>query len=132
MTKDTALEELFFAQRPHFEDNTEFMAALTRRLDAVEYIRQHQETTLRYYRMAIVAAFIIGIASGAVAMAFVLSMPTDVPLFTINVHSSILLWFAQNSRIISATILALMMSLGLMSVVSNVYDILRIKKHTSI
>ena len=127
MTKDKALEELFLAQQPHFDDEADFMAALTRRLDAVEYVRQHQEATLRRYRMAMIAVFAVGIVSGAVTMAFLLSMPAGVPLFTFQVQSGLLLWLAQNSRIISATVLALLMSLGLMSVISNVSEIL----HTS-
>ena len=78
-----------------------------------------------------VAAFVVGIVSGAVTMAFVLSMPTDVPLFTLSVESSILLWVAENSRIIATTTLALLMSFGIMSIFSNVQDILAIR-HKSI
>ena len=74
-----------------------------------------------------VAAFVVGIVSGAVTMAFVLSMPTDVPLFTLSVESSILLWVAENSRIIATTTLALLMSFGIMSIFSNVQDILAIR-----
>ena len=125
--KDKALEELFLAQKPHFDDKADFMASLTRRLDAVEYVRQHQEATIRRYKMAMVAAFVIGIISGAVTLAFILSTPADIPLFTIHVQSSILLWFVDNSRSISATILALMISLGMMSIGSNIQDIMRIQ-----
>ena len=104
------------------------MASLTRRLDAVEYVRQHQEATIRRYKMAMVAAFVIGIISGTVTLAFILSMPADIPLFTIHVQSGILLWLVDNSRSISATILALMISLGMMSIGSNIQDIMRIQK----
>ena len=127
MNKDKALEDLVLAQKPHFDDQTDFMAALNRRLDAVEYVRQHQEATLRRYKMAMVAAFVIGIVSGAATLAFVLSMPADVPLFTVHVQSTVLLWLADNSRVISATILALLMSLGMMTIASNVHDILRMR-----
>ena len=48
--KDRALEELFLAQKPHFVDNEAFMASLTKRLDAVEYIKQYQEATIRRYK----------------------------------------------------------------------------------
>ncbi|MBR2235229.1 MAG: hypothetical protein IJ892_09260 [Prevotella sp.] len=130
MNKDQALEELFLAHRPQFDDQADFMAELTRRLDAVEYVRKHQEATIRRYKMAMVAAFVVGIVSGAATLAFVLSMPADVPLFTVHVQSGMLLWLADNSRTISATILALLMCLGLMSIVSNVHDILRIQKTT--
>ena len=129
MTKDKALEELFLAQQPHFDDNADFMAALTRRLDAVEYVRQHQEATIRRYKMAMVAAFVIGVVSGAITLAFVLSMPADMPLFTVHVQSGILLWLAENSRVILTTVLALLMSLGMMSIISNVNDILRLQKN---
>ena len=127
MEKDKKLEELFLAQKPTFDDKADFMATVTRRLDAVEFVRQHQEASLRRYKLAMVAAFVVGIVSGAVTMAFVLSMPTDVPLFTLSVESSILLWVAENSRLIATTALALLMSFGIMSIFSNVQDILAIR-----
>ena len=127
MEKDKKLEERFLAQKPTFDDKADFMATVTRRLDAVEFVRQHQEASLRRYKLAMVAAFVVGIVSGAVTMAFVLSMPTDVPLFTLSVESSILLWVAENSRIIATTTLALLMSFGIMSIFSNVQDILAIR-----
>ena len=123
--KDKALEELFLAQTPHFDDKAQFMARLTQRLDAVEYIRQYQEATLRRYRMAMVAAFVVGIISGAATMFFILSTPTDVPLFTFHMQTSFLLWFAENSRPIAATALALAMTLSMLSIISNVQDIMR-------
>ena len=58
MSKDQALEELFLAQKPHFDDKADFMAKLTRRLDAVEYVRQHQEAPIRRYKMAMVIALV--------------------------------------------------------------------------
>lgn len=132
MTKDKALEELFLAQKPAFGDNTEFVARLTKRLDAVEYVKQHQEATLRRYKLAMVAAFVVGIISGAVTIVFVLSTPADVPLFTLKVQNSWLLWLAENSRIIVATALALLMSLGIISVVNNVVDIMNMRHRLSV
>jgi hypothetical protein len=129
MEKDKKLEELFLAQKPTFDDKAEFMATVTRRLDAVEFARQHQEATLRRYKLAMVAAFVVGIVSGAVSIAFVLSTPVDVPLFTFSVESSILLWIAENSRLIATTVLALLMSFGIMSIISNVQDILAIRQN---
>ena len=129
MEKDKKLEELFLAQKPTFDDKADFMATVTRRLDAVEFVRQHQEATLRRYKLAMVAAFVVGIVSGAVSIAFVLSTPADVPLFTLSVESSILLWIAEHSRVIATTVLALLMSFGIMSIISNVQDILAIRQN---
>jgi len=123
MEKDKALEELFQAQKPTFDDSADFMAALTKRLDAVEFIKQHQEATIHRYKMAMVAAFVVGIVSGGVTIAFLLSTPADVPLFTFDEQSEVLQWLSDNSRVIFATILALLMSLGIVSVINNVQEI---------
>lgn len=127
MKKDKVLEELFLAQKPHFTDNADFMATLTKRLDAVEFVKQHQEATIRRYKIMMVAAFVVGIISGAVTMAFVLSMPTDVPLFTLQVQTDFLLWIVNNSRIIATIALSLLISFGLISIISNIQDIMRMR-----
>lgn len=127
MKKDKALEELFLAQKPHFSDNADFMAALTKRMDAVEYLKQHQEATIRRYKILMVAAFVVGIISGAVSIGYVLSTPADVPLFTFQVQTGILLWLSENSRILAVTALSLLLTLGIISIINNVQDILRMR-----
>ena len=127
MTKDKALEELFLAQKPHFSDNADFMAALTKRMDAVEFIKQHQEATIRRYKILMVVAFVVGIVSGGVAIGYVLSTPADVPLFTFQVQTGILLWLSENSRILAVTGLSLLLTLGIISIINNVQDILRMR-----
>ena len=129
MIKDKAIEELFLAQKPKFDDKADFMASLTQRLDAVELVKQHQETIIRRYKMAMVAAFVVGIISGAVTIAFLLSTPADIPLFTFKVQTGWLLWFTENSRLIAATALALLMSLGIISVINNVQEIMSMRTH---
>ena len=123
MNKDKALEDLFLAQQPHFDDNEAFMTSLNKRLDAVEYIKQHQEATIRRYKMALVVAFVVGIISGAVTIAFVLSTPAVIPLFTFRVQTGWLSWLAANSRIITATALSLLVTLGPISIIGNIQDI---------
>lgn len=125
--EDKTIEELFKAQTPNFTDGADFMARLTKRLDAVEYIRQYQEATLRRYKIAMVVAFVVGIISGAVTIAFLLSTPADVPLLTFNVQKGYLLWITQNSRIIVTTALSLLMTIGTISIFSNVQDIMRMR-----
>ena len=127
MTKDKALEDLFLAQKPHFSDNADFMASLTKRMDAVEYLKQHQEATIRRYKMMMVVAFMVGIFSGAISIGYILSTPADVPLFTFPVQTGFLLWLAENSRLIAAIGLSLLMTMGIISIISNVQDIQRMR-----
>ena len=123
MNKDKALEDLFLAQKPQFDDSDDFMASLTKRLDAVEYIKQHQEATLRRYKMAAVVAFVAGIISGAIAMIYILSTPMDVPVFTFRNQFFLLQWLCDNSRLIIVSVISLLMTLGSISIINNVQEI---------
>ena len=123
MNKDKELEEIFLAQKPQFDDSEAFMASLTKRLDAVEFIKRHQEATLRRYKLAMIAAFVVGIISGAVTIVFVLSAPAAIPLFSFQTQTVLLSWFAENARPIVTTALALLMTFGLISIFNNIQDI---------
>ncbi len=128
MNKDKALEDLFLAQKPHFNDSDAFMASLTKRLDAVEYIKQHQDASLRRYKMAVVVAFVAGIISGAIAMTYILSTPMDVPVFTFRNQFFLLQWLSDNSRLITATAVSLLMTVGIIAFVSNVQEVLHMRQ----
>ena len=105
---------------------SEINRSLTIKKDAVEYLKQHQEATIRRYKMMMVVAFMVGIVSGAVSIGYVLSTPADEPLFTFQVQTGILLWLAENSRLIAATGLSLLMTLGIISIISNIQDFMRV------
>ena len=77
--------------------------------------------------MLMVSAFVVGIISGAVAITYLLSTPADVPLFTFQVQTGFLLWLVENSRLIAATGLSLLMTMGIISIISNVQDIQRMR-----
>lgn len=127
MMKDKALEELFLAQRQQFDDEEEFMARLTRKLDAVEYLRQYEEANLRRYRYAMVAVFVAGIIVGGALLAVVLSTPSELPLFTFHASSGVLLAIEQYSRTAAMIALSLIMSFGIISIVCSILDIAQMK-----
>ena len=123
MNKDQTLEELFLANKPHFDDSDNFMASLTKRLDAVEYIKQHQEATIRRYKMAMVVAFIAGLIVGGIAMAYILSTPMDVPVFSFKTQFALLQWLIDNSRLITVTAISLLTTLGIAAFITNIQEI---------
>ena len=117
MNKDKALEELFLAQKPHFDDRDAFMASLTKRLDAVEYIKQHQEATIRRYKMAVVVAFLAGLT------------PTNAPLFNFDTHNIFVLeWLCGNSRLITVTAISLLMTFGIVSFIGNIQELMAMRQ----
>ena len=128
MNKDQALEELFLAQKPRFDDGDAFMASLAERLDAVEYIKQHQDATIRRYKMALIVAFIAGIISGGAAVAYILSTPMEVPVFTIKSQYYITQWLSENSRFITVVAISLLMTFGITAFISNVQEVLNMRR----
>lgn len=127
MMKDKALEELFLAQKPQFDDKDAFMSQLMRRLDAVEYLRLYEEANLRRYKLAMIATFVMGLFSGAGLLAFMLWEPVNEPLFTFDVTSGFLLDILQNSRMIVSFCLMLLMSYCILCIVSNIQELTKMK-----
>jgi hypothetical protein len=129
MNKDKALEELFLAHRPHFDDSDAFMESLTKRLDAVEYIKQHQEATIRRYKLAVVAALVVGLIVGSGAIAYLLLSPTNVPVFNFDTHNLFLLeWLCGNSRMVTITAISLLLTIGITSFIGNIHELMTMRQ----
>lgn len=129
MNKDRALEELFLANKPQFDDKEAFMTSLTKRLDAVEYIKQYQEATIRRYKMAVVVAFFAGLVVGGIAIAYLLASPSDTPLFNFDTHNIYFLeWLCGNSRIITVSAISLLMTVGITSFIGNIQELMSMRQ----
>ena len=78
MTKDKDLEELFSTAIMEFDDNDEFIDAVSENLDKLEFVREMQMRQKRYLRNCVITAFAAGAVS--VALAFLISpyLPYDV------------------------------------------------------
>lgn len=127
MKKDKALEELFLAARPTFDDGDAFIRKLEKRLDAVEYLKQHEETCIRRYRYAMLATFVLGLVLGGGAIAMMLNAPTDQPLFTFGAESGLLLLLGQYSRFAAVILLSGLVCLTIISIVNIVVDLLNMR-----
>ena len=128
MEKDKDIEALFWAQKPTFDDSTEFMARLTRRLDAVELVRQYQERTIRRYRIIMVAAFVVGIICGGASIWWLQSSPIDTSFVSLQAPTGFLLWFARNSRVLACVCLSALMIFSTIAFVSNILDIMDMRR----
>ena len=124
MTKDKELEQLFLAQKPHFDDSAEFMEKLTKRLEAVEFVKQYQERTIRRYRIVMVTAFVVGIICGGISIAWLQSSPIDTSLINLEAPTGFLLWFAKNVRVLAAVCLSALMIFCMVAFVNNIMEIL--------
>ena len=128
MEKDKAIEDLFLAQKPTFDDSAEFMAKLTKRLEAVEFIKQYQERTIRRYRIVIAVAFVVGIISGTASTIWLLSSPIELPSVNIQTQKTFLLWLVQNSRLLAAAFFPMLMTFAACIIMSNILDIIDMRR----
>lgn len=116
--KDKTLEQIFGDFNPDLGNGDAFMARLDRKLDAVEFIKARQEKQLRQYRYAVMAAFVLGVAVSGVMFAFILGEPADLPTFSFGIESLPFLLLEENSRMLSLTGLAMLMSAGIIVIVN--------------
>ena len=116
--KDKTLEQIFGDFTPDLGNGDAFMARLDRKLDAVEFIKARQEKQLRQYRYAVMAAFVLGVAVSGVMFAIILGEPADLPTFSFGIESLPFLLLEENSRMLSLTGLAMLMSAGIIVIVN--------------
>lgn len=116
--KDKTLEQIFGDFTPDLGNGDAFMARLDRKLDAVEFIKARQEKQLRQYRYAVMAAFVLGVAVSGVMFAIILGEPADLPAFSFGIESMPFLLLEENSRMLSLTGLAMLMSAGIIVIVN--------------
>lgn len=62
--KDKELEEMFLSSAPDLTDDVQFMTALERKMNAVEFLKEEQENQKRSYRLAIGVALVLGVFCG--------------------------------------------------------------------
>ena len=119
MNDDIRLQELFDDFRPTLTDSEQFSSQLDRRLAMIDEIREAQAALLRRYRMAVVAAFVAGIVFGSVLLAVILATPSEVPLFSFGINFYPLHFIEQNSRLISALLTSLMITISIVAILNT-------------
>lgn len=124
MNDDIRLQALFDSFQPTSTDSDLFTERLERKLALIDEIRQAQAAQIRRYRLAVVAAFVAGIVFGGGVLAFILSTPIDVPLFSFGIKFYPFLCIEQNSRLISVLLTSLMITFCIVAMM-NTQDLVR-------
>lgn len=124
MNDDIRLQALFDSFQPTPTDSDLFTERLERKLALIDEIRQAQAAQIRRYRLAVVAAFVAGIVFGGGVLAFILSTPIDVPLFSFGIKFYPFLCIEQNSRLISVLLTSLMITFCIVAMM-NAQDLVR-------
>ena len=73
--KDTAIEEMFARYQPDLGDSNEYRDALSKKLEAVGYVKRYQEEQARRSRKMLVVVFAMGVVTGAIGILLTLMHP---------------------------------------------------------
>ena len=73
--KEKTIEEMFAHYQPDLGDSGEYMAHLTKKLEAAEYAKQYKAEQTRRYRRMMVLVFIAGVLTGGILMLITLLHP---------------------------------------------------------
>ncbi|WP_028897944.1 hypothetical protein [Prevotella sp. HUN102] len=115
--QDFSLDELFADYKPDLGSNEAYMAALNKRLDDIELVRKYSEARIQRYRMAVLVAFVVGLVFGCIGFFLILTMPTNVPLFTFNINLPLFTLLNENSRFVTLTAISLFMGIATLKTV---------------
>ena len=74
--KEKTIEEMFSHYQPDLGDSGEYMAHLTKKLEAAEYAKRYKAEQTRRYRRMMVLVFVAGVLTGGVLMLVTLLNPT--------------------------------------------------------
>lgn len=73
--KEKTIEEIFAHYQPDLGDSGEYMAHLTKKLEAAEYAKQYKAEQTRRYRRMMVLVFVAGVLTGGILMLITLMHP---------------------------------------------------------
>ena len=116
MDKDTELQQLFNDYHPSLNDSTNFMTTLERKLEAVEFIKRKQQAQLRRCRIVMTLTICLSVLAGLALFAIVSALPEGVRLFSFDTNFPPLAFIEQNSRMITLTIIALLIGGGIIAI----------------
>lgn len=116
MDKDTELQQLFSEYHPSLNDSTNFMTTLERKLEAVEFIKRKQQAQLRRCRIVMTLTICLSVLAGLALFAIVSALPEGVRLFSFDTNFPPLAFIEQNSRMITLTIIALLIGGGIIAI----------------
>lgn len=117
------LAVLFDAFQPSMRDDEQFMDKLEHRLEAVEYVKQMQETQLRRYKYAVLVAFVCGIVMGIGLISVVLSLPEDCLKLSWTIPVGQMEYVQEHIRMILLALLSLGVGYSIISAVAAFNDL---------
>lgn len=90
--EDEWLKERLDSYKPKLADNDVFMASLTKKLVAVEHVKQYQAQQLRRNRCAVAVALVTGMLVGGLAVVCLPLQPLEQLIFSIDMPWTLPAW----------------------------------------
>lgn len=127
MERDKNLEELFQQFNPDLGSKDLFMSSLSRKLEAIEYVKRVQDAQIHRYKVALLVAFIAGMVVSVGLIAFIAFLPATAPLFTFGISAAPFVFLEEHSHIIAFIILSLIASSSVIGISNTFLSISSLK-----
>ena len=122
MKEDTTLEQLFAGFQPPMGDKDAYMKKLTRKLAAIEYVKQYNEARIRKYKRVVVWAFLLGGVLGILLVILAMLIPAGVPTVTCNMQLGILYYLTHHYQLVLLVIASVLLSSGVIALLDMIQD----------
>ena len=132
MKTDQSFESIFDQFQPELEENL-FMERLSKKLDAVEYLKKEHDYKIRTYRYTLLASILVAVFSCGILL-LVLVLNPD--LFTLTTetavsflgNSSVGIWLSQHGQTLLFAVMFMMMAIGGIGIVQLTQELLEHKR----
>ena len=128
-TTDAQIREFFHAQKPVFNDGTNYMAKLQKKIDevnsnvAIAEIRKMHSAQVKRYRNIIITTFFIGLMVGAFCAIYLIINPIRLPQINDDIINSIVLFVTEQKYVLILIMVGIVVALRPILIEKLDYDL---------
>ncbi len=123
MINDKEFDELFADFHPQMNDGKAFVDSVSRKLEAIEMVKQYQEMQACKYRKRVILAFATGAVVGIFMMVIATFLPSPMDLFVISVKSDMIRMLIENMKYVVMLICGFVLFYGIYGIIATHDDL---------
>ena len=123
MISDKEFDELFADFHPQMNDDKAFVESVSRKLEAIDMVKQYQKAQICKYRKRAILTFVIGVVIGIFMMVIAVLLPSPMDLFVISVKSDFIRMLIENMKYVVMLICAFALFYGIYSIIATHDDL---------
>ena len=123
MINDKGFDELFADFHPQMNDGKAFVESVSRKLEAIDMVKQYQQAQISKYRKRVILAFATGAVVGIFMMVMAAFLPSPMDLFVISVKSDMIRMLIENMKYVVMLICGFLLFYGIYGIIATHDDL---------